>query len=512
MVRVRFAPSPTGALHIGGVRTALYCYLFAKKSKGKFLLRIEDTDRARYVDGAEEYIIETLKWCGIEPNEGAGFGDGEFGPYRQSARKEIYWKYVQQLLDEGKAYRAFDTTDELDSMRKMLADKGSASLQYDAAIRMQMKNSLTMTADEVNSYLEKKTPHVIRIKMPENEEVTFEDIIRGAITFNTKQLDDKILIKSDGMPTYHLANVVDDCLMKISHVIRGEEWLPSAPLHVMLYKFLGWENEMPEFAHLPLILRPDGNGKLSKRDGDRIGFPVYPLNWKDPKTREESQGFRERGFFPEAFINMLAFLGWNPGNEQEIFSKEELVESFSLERVVKAGAKFDFEKAKWFNQQHLFKKSGKELAVLIKPMIEDEGWDYEEIFVTKACEILKERCTFPVDFKDLGYYLFEDIREYDNKMIRKKWKEDSRKTLRPLLMKIFKDEDFSAGNIETHVKDFLEENNLGFGAVLPAFRLAMTGTMKGPPVFDIMGFLGKDRAMNRIIASFKYFDSQISLN
>ena len=369
-VRVRFAPSPTGPLHMGGVRTALYNYLFAKKHGGDFILRIEDTDQTRYVPGAEEYIIESLKWCNLIPDEGVGFG-GEYGPYRQSERKEtgMYRTYAEQLVENGYAYYAFDTPEELEQMRENLKKAGVAAPQYNAVTRNSMKNSLTLSAEEVKSRIENGDPYVIRIKMPRNEEVKFKDLIRGWVVVNSNNLDDKVIFKADGMPTYHLANVVDDYSMKITHVIRGEEWLPSGPLHVLLYKYLGWEEEMPQFAHLPLILKPDGNGKLSKRDGDRLGFPVFPLEWKDPKSGEISSGYREKGYFPEAFVNMLALLGWNPGTEQELFTLDELVQAFSLERVGKSGAKFDPDKTRWFNQQYLRKKSNEAIIIHEKEKI-----------------------------------------------------------------------------------------------------------------------------------------------
>ncbi|MDF1673654.1 MAG: glutamate--tRNA ligase, partial [Vicingaceae bacterium] len=397
-VRVRFAPSPTGPLHIGGVRTALYNYLFAKKHGGDFLLRIEDTDQTRYVKGAEDYIAEALNWCGITPDEGVGVG-GDLGPYRQSERKEagIYKKYVDQLLESGDAYYAFDTPEELDQMRENLKAAGVAAPQYNANSRNSMKNSLTLSAEEVQKRLDAGDPFVVRVKIPRNEEVKFQDIIRGWVVVHSANLDDKVLFKSDGMPTYHMANVVDDYMMKITHVIRGEEWLPSGPLHVLLYRFLGWEDVMPQFAHLPLLLKPDGHGKLSKRDGDRLGFPVFPIQWTSPEG-EISSGYRESGYFAEAHINMLAFLGWNPGTPQEIFSLEELVEAFSLERVGKSGAKFDPDKTKWFNEQYLRAKSNEELAQLVKPLVEEKGYTYaDDSFLAGVCGLMKERATFVQD-------------------------------------------------------------------------------------------------------------------
>ncbi|MCB0541003.1 MAG: glutamate--tRNA ligase, partial [Bacteroidetes bacterium] len=386
-IRTRFAPSPTGPLHMGGVRTALYCYLFAKQNNGDFILRIEDTDQNRYVEGAEQYIIDALKWCGIEANEGVSYG-GEFGPYRQSERKDMYRAYAEELIEKGDAYYAFDTEEELEEWRENMKKQGNPSPKYDPITRQYLKNSLSLSEDEVKKRLNAGDDYVIRYKMPRNEEVKFEDKIRGIVSFQSNQLDDKVLLKGDGMPTYHLANVVDDHTMEITDVIRGEEWLPSTPLHVMLYKSFGWE--MPSFAHLPLILKPDGKGKLSKRDGDRLGFPVFPLNWQDPESGEQSIGYKERGFLPEAFINMLAFLGWNPGTEQEIFSREELIKDFSIERVNKSGARFDYEKTKWFNQQYLKNKSDKELADLTKVLFKEKGYKTDDETLQKICGLIKE--------------------------------------------------------------------------------------------------------------------------
>ena len=421
-VRVRFAPSPTGPLHMGGVRTALYCYLFAKKNNGDFILRVEDTDQTRFVEGAEEYIIETLQWCGIKPNEGLSYG-GDFGPYRQSERKDIYAKYAMDLLEKGDAYYAFDTPEELTAWRDNLKGQGNPSPKYDPITRQYLKNSLHLSEDEVSRRLKAGEPWVIRYKMPRNEEVKFEDEIRGIVSFQTNQLDDKVLLKSDGMPTYHLANVVDDHLMEITHVIRGEEWLPSTPLHVLLYKSFEWE--MPSFAHLPLILKPDGKGKLSKRDGDRLGFPVFPLNWKDPSSGEASIGYKERGFLPDAFINMLAFLGWNPGTEEELFSLGELIQAFSIERVGKSGARFDFEKTKWFNQQYIKNKSNEELVQLTADLFKKEDYRADQETLLNICELVKERATFLHEIPSLAYYFFEDVKEYDEKNLRKKWKNEN---------------------------------------------------------------------------------------
>ncbi|MBA3900181.1 MAG: glutamate--tRNA ligase [Bacteroidetes bacterium] len=497
-VRVRFAPSPTGPLHIGGVRTALYNYLFAKKHGGDFILRIEDTDQNRFVPGAEDYIIESLKWAGITPNEGLGFNDGEFGPYRQSERKEMYRQYAMNLVESGNAYYAFDTAEDLDEMRIRLTAAGVSSPQYNAITRQTMKNSLTLSEDEVNKKLEAGEQYVIRMKIPRNEEVKLHDIIRGWVVVHTAQMDDKVLFKSDGMPTYHLANVVDDYLMKITHVIRGEEWLPSAPLHVLLYRYLGWEDVMPQFAHLPLLLKPDGNGKLSKRDGDRLGFPVFPLQWKDPNTGEVSSGYREKGYFKEAFINMLAFLGWNPGTTQEIFSMDELIAAFTLERVNKSGAKFDFDKAKWFNQQYLRMESNENLARLLKPILEENGISASDVFAANVCGLMKERATFVKGIWDEGYYFFKAPDKYDEETLKKKWKPETNE-----LMKEWKEvlnalEDFSAGPIEMVFKDFLAAKSLGMGAVLPNFRLAVTGQGTGPSMFEISAVLGKEEVVKRM--------------
>ena len=395
-VRVRFAPSPTGPLHIGGVRTALYNYLFAKKHRGKIILRIEDTDQSRFVNGAENYIIESLNWCGIKFDESI-INKGDYGPYRQSDRKEIYREYAQKLIEEGNAYYAFDTSEELDEMRSRMKKAGVPSPQYNSITRSSMKNSISLSEDEVKNRLNNDEKYVIRIKMPRNEEVKIHDVIRGWVVVNTNNMDDKVIFKSDGMPTYHLANVVDDYLMKISHVIRGEEWLPSAPLHVLLYKFLGWGKEMPKFAHLPLILKPDGNGKLSKRDGDRLGFPVFPIKWINPENGDVSLGYKEQGYITEAFINMLSFLGWNPGTTQEIFSMDELIQSFSLDRVGKAGAKFDFDKTKWFNQQYLRAKNKEDLANELQIILKENNIKMDYKFVASVCNQLKERATFVKD-------------------------------------------------------------------------------------------------------------------
>ena len=497
-VRVRFAPSPTGPLHMGGVRTALYNYLFARHNNGTFILRIEDTDQNRFVPGAEKYIVDSLTWCGLLPDEGQGFG-GEYGPYKQSERKElgIYKTYVTQLVESGHAYYAFDTAEELTEMRENLKESGAVDLHYNAVTRLDMKNSLTLSAEEVKIRMDRGDEYVVRIKIPGNEEVRFNDIIRGEVVVNTSNLDDKVLFKSDGMPTYHLANIVDDHLMKITHVIRGEEWLPSAPLHVYLYRAFGWENDMPEFAHLPLLLKPDGNGKLSKRDGDRLGFPVFPLEWKDPASGEISSGYREKGYFPEAFVNILAFLGWNPGTEEEIFSLDELVSAFSLDRVGKSGAKFDPDKTRWFNQQYMHMQKSSELAGQVKPLLTDAGLDSTGIDLERFCDLMKVRATFVSDMLE-GDYFFRAPSEFDEKTKSKKWKENSGEILSELADRFKAISDFRSELIENAFKAFVEEKELGLGAVLSVFRLAVTGKGMGPSMFDIAEIIGKDEVVSRI--------------
>lgn len=496
-VRVRFAPSPTGPLHIGGVRTALYNYLFAKKNGGKMILRIEDTDQSRFVMGAEQYIIDSLKWCGIKFDESVVDG-GDFGPYKQSERKNIYSAYAEQLVRDGFAYYAFDSTEELTAMRDRIKLAGNPSPQYNAITRNAMQNSLSLSEDEVNIRINRGDPYVIRIKPPRNEEIKINDIIRGWVVVNTNNIDDKVLFKSDGMPTYHLANVVDDYLMKISHVIRGEEWLPSVATHILLYKYLGWEEKTPQFAHLPLILKPDGNGKLSKRDGDRLGFPVFPLAWKNPQSGEISQGYRESGYISEAFINMLVFLGWNPGNTQEIFSIQELIQAFSLDRVGKSGAKFDFDKTKWFNQQYLRLKSKDELAKELQIILKENGVLAKDKTVANVCEQLKERATFVKDMWEEGKYYFVAPTSYDEKIIRKKWKEDTPKHILELKNILSELSDFTSVSIEQEFKRYIEKNELRTGMLLPAFRLCLTGLGMGPSLFDIAAFLGKKEMVKRM--------------
>jgi len=490
-VRVRFAPSPTGPLHMGGVRTALYNYLFAKKNNGTFILRIEDTDQTRFVQGAQDYIINAFDWCGITPDEGPGIG-GAYGPYIQSERKDIYHEYAQKLINSEKAYYAFDTAEELTKMRDEAKKMGMPNWQYNGVSRLSMRNSLTLPKSEVDELIASNTPYVIRMKMPRNEDVRFEDEIRGWVVVNTNNLDDKVLFKSDGMPTYHLANIVDDHMMKISHVIRGEEWLPSAPLHVLLYDALDWDR--PKFAHLPLLLRPDGNGKLSKRDGDRLGFPVFPIDWLT-KDDELFSGYKEKGYFPEAFINMLAFLGWNPGTQQELFSLEELSDAFGLDRVSKGGAKFDPEKTKWFQQQYIRSSSADSLADILKDSFPVNLNQQKRITI---CELMKERATFAADIIKDGAYLIEKPKGYDQKVVSKKWKAQT-----PALVQEWQEiiegiDEFSASNIESKFKSFLEEKSLGFGAVLLPFRLLVTGVGAGPGMFDIAAFLGKEEVLNRM--------------
>lgn len=496
-VRVRFAPSPTGPLHIGGVRTALYNYLFAKKHNGTMILRLEDTDQTRFVPGAEEYIKKSLEWVGIEIQEGPDQG-GPHAPYRQSERKPMYRQYAEGLIEKGLAYYAFDTAEELDEMRKRLeASKMQAA--YDSVSRMSMKNSLTLSAEEVKMRIERGDDYVIRIKLPRKEEVRFHDVIRGWVVVSTTQMDDKVLLKGDGMPTYHLANVVDDYLMGISHVIRGEEWLPSAPLHVMLYRFLGWEDVMPQFAHLPLLLKPEGNGKLSKRDGDRLGFPVFPLNWEDEKTGEKSSGYKESGYFPEAVANMLALLGWHPSNNQELFSMSELIDSFSLEKVSKSGAKFDLNKALWFNQQYLQKKPTSEVFDMVKPLIDSFGYDVCQEYVEQVISMMREKVQFAKDTILQGKYFFEAPSEYDKQVIEKKWTAEMNGHLVDLSSEFEKltDSD-SPENFESSFKQFCESKGLKPGNLLQPLRVAVSGEGTGAPIWEMIALLGKEEVIHRI--------------
>jgi glutamyl-tRNA synthetase len=499
-VRVRFAPSPTGALHIGGVRTALYNYLFAKKHGGDMLLRIEDTDSARFVFGAEDYIVESLNWLGIKIDEGVGADSvGPHAPYRQSERKAIYRKYVDQLLEAGLAYLAFDTPADLDVKRAEISN-----FQYDASTRTLMTNSLTLSQEEVNKRITNGEQYVVRIKIAPNEEIKVQDLIRGEVVFNSSVIDDKVLFKStDEFPTYHLANVVDDYLMEISHVIRGEEWLPSAPLHVLLYKYLGWTNVMPEFAHLPLLLKPDGNGKLSKRDGDRLGFPVFPLNWKDPKTSETSSGYREAGYFPEAVVNFLALLGWNPGTEQEIFSMQELIDQFSLDRVSKSGAKFDYEKGKWFNHKYLQNKSNDEIAdAFQKILIEKDIVEDSDKLVT-IVSLVKERANFVNELWSQSSFFFQAPAEYDAKTVQKRWKAETPVQLTELIDLLSSSEDFAPENTESVVKEWIAQKEYNMGGIMNAFRLSLVGEPKGPHIFDIIAVLGKEETIDRLKKAIK---------
>jgi len=492
-VRVRFAPSPTGALHIGGVRTALYNYLFARQHHGSLVFRIEDTDSHRFVPGAEEYIIEAFKWLGIKFDEGVSFG-GNYGPYRQSERKEIYKKYVKVLLDEGKAYVAFDTPEELETQRQKIAN-----FQYDATTRMQMKNSLTLGEDKTKELINNGEQHVVRFKIIPNEDVVVHDIIRGDVTINSSILDDKVLYKSaDQLPTYHLANIVDDHLMDISHVIRGEEWLSSAPLHVLLYRAFNWEDTMPQFAHLPLLLKPEGKGKLSKRDGDRLGFPVFPLEWHDPKTGEVLAGYRESGYLPDALINFLALLGWNPGDDQEIMSIDELVEKFDLVHCSKAGAKFDYKKSIWFNHEYILMKSSKEIARDFEPIVRQHGIKEPFERIEKVVDMMKSRVNFVKELWDISSFLFIAPTSYDAKTVKKRWKEYSPQQMSELKDVLYNLSDFSLENQEKTVTAWIENKGYNMGDVMNAFRLALVGEGKGPHMFDISAFLGKEETVERI--------------
>ncbi|MFA0962104.1 glutamate--tRNA ligase [Roseivirga sp. BDSF3-8] len=507
-VRVRFAPSPTGALHIGGVRTALYNYLFARKSGGKMLLRIEDTDQTRYVPGTEEYIMEALDWLGIKMDEGIKEG-GEYGPYRQSERKEHYRQYAEKLVEEGNAYYAFDTPEELDAMRERLKAARVDQPQYNAITRTTMKNSLTLSAEEVKQRIDSGEPYVIRLKVPKKEEVRLNDMVRGWVMVHSTAIDDKILMKSDGMPTYHLANVVDDHMMGITHVIRGEEWLPSAPLHVLLYRFLGWEDSMPQFAHLPLILKPDGNGKLSKRDAEKHGFPIFPLEWTEPETGEKVEGFREFGFLPEASINFLAFLGWNPGTEQEIFSMDELIEAFSIERIGKSGTKFDIDKAKWYNEQYIKTKSGEQLAGYLRESLNQEGIEASDERIIRVCEIMKERVTFPGQFWTDAKFLFVTPDSYDEKVVKKKWTDEAVLALTEYKKALADVDNLTPETAKSVLTETLEKNNIKMGRVMQAVRLAITGKGAGPDLMDIISILGKDEVILRIDNALSKLEGQV---
>ncbi len=492
-VRVRFAPSPTGPLHIGGVRTALYNYLFARQHGGDFVFRIEDTDSTRFVPGAEEYIIESFRWLGITFDEGVSFG-GQYGPYRQSERRSIYKEYVQQLLDAGKAYYAFDTPEELDAKRAEIQN-----FQYDARTRLQMRNSLTLSKEEVEALIADGQQYVVRFKVEPGVAVHVEDIIRGDVRIMSDILDDKVLYKSaDELPTYHLANIVDDHLMEITHVIRGEEWLPSAPLHVLLYQAFGWEDTMPRFAHLPLLLKPEGKGKLSKRDGDRLGFPVFPLEWHDPKTDEVSSGYRESGYFPEAVVNFLALLGWNPGTEQELFSLDELVQAFDLTKCSKAGARFDYQKGIWFNHEYVLRKSPEEIAKLFAPYVAGNGVDESMERIKQVVAMMKDRVSFVRELWPLCSFFFIPPVEYDEKTVRKRWKEDSAQVMGELIDVLQGIDDFTVEGQEPVVMAWVEQKGYKLGDVMNAFRLALVGIGKGPGMFDISAFLGKEETISRL--------------
>ena len=492
-VRVRFAPSPTGPLHIGGVRTALYNYLFARQNGGDLIFRIEDTDSTRFVPGAEEYILESFRWLGIRFDEGVSFG-GDKGPYRQSERRDIYKKYVDQLLDEGKAYIAFDTPEELAAKREEIQN-----FQYDARTRGMMRNSLVMSKEEVNALIDDGAQYVVRFLVNPGEEIVVHDLIRGDVHVKSDILDDKVLFKSvDELPTYHLANIVDDHLMEVSHVIRGEEWLPSAPLHVLLYRAFGWEDTMPEFAHLPLLLKPEGKGKLSKRDGDRLGFPVFPLEWHDPKTGEVSSGYRESGYFPEAVINFLALLGWNPGTEQELFTLEQLVQAFDITRCSKAGAKFDYQKGIWFNHEYILQKSNEEIANLFAPIVANNGVDATMEQVTAVVSMMKDRVSFVKELWPLCSFFFIPPVEYDEKTRKKRWKEYSAQQMTELSQVLNSIDDFSIEGQESVVMKWVEDKGYKLGDIMNAFRLCLVGEGKGPHMFDITSVLGKEETLRRM--------------
>ena len=496
-IRVRFAPSPTGGLHLGGVRTALFNYLFAKKNNGTFVLRIEDTDQGRFVPGAEQYIIDCLAWCGISPEEGP-HKEGKYGPYRQSERKSSYRQYAEKLIEQGFAYYAFDTPEELEKMRASFRSDSNPSPQYDGKIRLKMNNSLTLSKERVAELLQQGTPHVVRIKMPISTEITLHDMIRGEIVFNTDQVDDKVLLKGDGMPTYHLAVVVDDHAMDITHAFRGEEWLPSAPVHLLLWDYLGWKDKMPEWAHLPLILKPDGQGKLSKRDGDRLGFPVFAMDWKDPKSNELTKGFKEMGFLPEAFINMLAMLGWNDGTGEEIFSLYQLVERFSIERIHKGGAKFDFEKAKWFNQEWIKRSETAQLLPLVKEILHKTDIQASDEILSELIPMVKERCQLLNDFTVQLSYFFQDPVEIDTDAIQAKWDEKKQTFFTQWILSLETMASWEATNIESSFKDAAALAGIKPGELQLPLRIMLVGAKFGPTVFDIAYTIGKEATTRRI--------------
>lgn len=510
-IRVRFAPSPTGPLHIGGVRTALYNYLFARKHGGKLILRIEDTDQNRYVEGAEDYIIESLNWCGIRFDESSVDG-GSYGPYRQSERKDLYRGFADQLIGNGHAYYAFDTPEELDVMRAKGAGKDVNLSQYGPSTRLGMKNSLSLPTEEVNRRLTAGEPYIIRIRIPENEEIHVHDLIRGDVLVHSGSLDDKVLFKSDGWPTYHLANIVDDHLMEISHVIRGEEWLPSAPLHVLLYRYLGWEGTMPQFAHLPLLLKPDGNGKLSKRDGDRLGFPVFPLQWTDPVTKDVFSGYREAGYLPEAFINMLAFLGWNPGSEQELFTTDELIREFSLERVGKHGSKFDPDKARWYNHHYLVNKPEKELTDLLKPELEKRNIVAEDSYIAAVIHLIKDRANLIPDLWNNSWFFFMPPTHYDEQVVLKVW--NPAKVVSDILtsfsVEIKEVNAWEQDNLNSFIQDFISRKTIKMGQLMNPLRLVMVGNNQGPGIIDFATILGKKEFLKRIETGLSNLPGQAS--
>lgn len=497
-IRVRFAPSPTGGLHIGGVRTVLYNYLFAKKHGGRFILRIEDTDQSRFVAGAEEYIFDSLKWCGLQPDESVMHG-GDFGPYRQSERKHLYRKYAEQLIENGFAYYAFDTAEELDAMRNRLRSSENPSPQYDASVRMEMKNSLTLSEQEVADRVNRNAPHVVRLKMPEHETVSFTDMIRGVVSFDTSVVDDKVLLKADGMPTYHLAVVVDDYLMQITHAFRGEEWLPSAPVHILLWRYLFGEENMPEWAHLPLILGP--NGKLSKRDGAKYGFPVFAMNWTDPVSGELTEGFREKGFLPEAFLNLLAMLGWNDGSDRELFSLQELSESFSIERVHSAGARFDFDKAKWFNHEWIKKLPASDLLVHIRPLFINQGIVTSDENLEKIISLVKDRCSLLTDFWEQSFFFFRPPVDIDFTPVIPKWTASKKEFFQSFVRSLKSVSDWTATSLEALFKQMAETASIKAGELQLPLRLMLVGGKFGPPVFDIAEVLEKQETISRIEAA-----------
>ena len=499
LVRTRFAPSPTGPLHMGGVRTALYAYLFAKQHNGQFILRIEDTDQNRYVPGAEEYIIESMKWCGIIPDEGVGFG-GSHEPYRQSERNELgyYQKHANQLLENGHAYIAFDKAEALEAKRKEAESNGQHTWQYDNKSRLSMDNSLTLSKEEVENRIAAGEKHVIRLKVEPGQTVTFTDMVRGVVSFESDLVDDKVLIKADGMPTYHLAHIVDDVMMDITHAIRGEEWLPSAPSHILIYEYLGLKDKMPQYAHLPLLLKPEGNGKLSKRDGDRLGFPVFPLEWKDPSTGEISSGYREKGYYAPAFVNMLALLGWNPGTEQEVMSMDELIKNFSFERVHKSGARFDLEKTKWFNEQYLRMQSDADIASSFAEVLTGKNLQHDLTFVTSVVKWVKDRCQFESELYEKSKAVFEAPTQYDEKVIEKRWNEKAKAFYNVLPQALESVADFKAENVKATFEATAVSNEIKPGEVLQLFRVLLSGESGGPDLFIMTELLGKEEVIKRI--------------